>query len=281
MQRVSGGYTIIEVTIVLAVSVALLAMSMTFLSGREGHTRFSQSMRDMQSKMQDWLNDVSTGNAGGVSGTNIGDIHCKLAGSLPQIKNTGSPPGDPDCIFLGKAIQFTDKNSPPTADQDKKIYVYSVFGRRVLGSGDPVGSLLEANPVPATGLGANGNQSFTEEYNIQGGTKVKSITDGSGGTSHMAGFYLSFNQLAANKNGSQDIRSYQYNLSSNQIPANASGGDIVNNCVQLRDPCAGTPASLTNWQICFENDSNNDTAVLSVTSNNGLGVSTNLEFKAC
>lgn len=282
MQRVSNGYTIIEVLIFLAISGMLLIIAFTFLSGSEAHTRFSQSMHDMQSKIQDWTNDVTTGFAGNISGTTNGSIHCKLAGQKPQITDNGNPSGNPDCIFLGKAIQFTDSNSPPISGQESKVYAYSIFGRRLDSSGNLVGDLADANPTAATGVGNNGKTDLTEEYDIGGGAKVLSVTSAGVANSHMAGFFLSFNQLNNSTNGSEDLKAYQYSLTNNNAkPADQdSAQGPVDTCISLATPC-DTLNALQSWVICFGNDSNNDTAVLTISSSNGTGATTNLEFKAC
>jgi hypothetical protein len=303
MQRVSSGYTIIEVLIFLAVSGFLLVVSITFLSGREGHARFSTSMRDMQSKMQDWLNDTPSGFAGGQSGTNNGDIFCRVVGTKLQIKDTGTPPDSPDCIFLGKAIQFTDSTTSHNAGQESKVYAYSVFGRRTLidatGSERLVANIPEASPTPAVpipSVSGSNKVNLTDTYTLGGVTKVLSVTsqaiNSSGGIinghSHLAGFFLSFNQLSANRNGSQDLKSYLFNLPNNEDPGTTSS--TVDDCIGLSGSCAKTPNSLSDdlwpqamasWQICFGNDGNSDTAVLTIGTSNGFGASTRLDFKAC
>lgn len=304
MQRVSDGYTIIEVIIVLAVSGFLLVSAMTFLSGRESQVRFSQSMRNLQSKLQDWINDVPTGFAGGASGkTDLSTIRCMLAGDRPQINRVGGGPNRADCIFLGKAIQFTDASAPPSDGQASNIYAYSVFGRRALnepsGGERLVANLIEANIVPAVGLGTvSGTMDLTETYTLGGGAKVLSITSQAvnaagatvNGTSRLVGYYLSFNQLAANRNGSQDLRSYVYNLQANALPGNVD--PAVDECISLKpgSGCQKTPVGLPNdaWPqgmrevaICLGNDSNSSTAILTLSSSNGLGASTKLEFTPC
>jgi hypothetical protein len=302
MQRVSDGYTIIEVLIFLAVSGFLLVVSMTFLSGKDAHTRFSASMRDVQSKFQDWLNDVPTGFAGGQSGTLNGNTYCVNPGTKVQIRNSGTPPNNPDCIYLGRAIQVTDSSFATDPTQASKIYSYSVFGARSDSGGELVSNIVDANPVPVVGIPSISGSSvdFTDTYKVNGGAKVLSVksqaVDYTGaslsGSSHLAGFYLSFNQISANRNGSQEVKSYVYNLPNNELPGNSGSGsnNNIDDCLgmissackwQVSAPKNQWPAALQEWDICFGNDVNSDTAVLSVLSSSGLGASTNLEFKAC
>ena len=164
----------IEVLIFLAISSFLLVVSITFLSGREDQNRFSQSMRDIQSKFQDWINDVSTGYPGATSGnTGLSSLRCDIPSGNGRInvKSVGVGPRTPDCIFLGKAIQVTTVASPPSSGQESKIYAYSVFGRRVLTAGGEerlVSNLVEAVPVPVVGIpGVSGSWvDFTEAYDL-------------------------------------------------------------------------------------------------------------------
>lgn len=276
MQRVTEGFTIVEVMIVTAVSVILVGVSMTFLSGREGHTRFSQNMRDMQSKMQSWLDDVSNGFPYGTTSA----YHCQLGGSAVQIINGARPAGaGGDCIFLGKAIQFVD------GPANNSVYAYSVFGRRLSpSSGDLSANIQDTGSVPAANTGDTGSAQLTETYTLGSGTTVKGIAKSSGvggDISHIAGFYLSLNtDQAIGQNGETNLKAYQYNIGNT---AGISGQAVA--CIENHSPCGlGTGTEqlpLTDWEICFENNSNADTALLTVSTVAGLGPSTKLEFKAC
>ncbi len=310
----SGGYTIVETMIFLAVSAFILFISFIFLSGRDDHVRFQTSMRDTQSKIQDWLNDVTDGFAGGSNGVN-GNYHCFSNGGKIEIDTGQANPANPnqsdaECIFLGKAIQVTDDTSSTAPDQNKKLYAYSVFGDRTISDGTDtrlVANLEEAKPFAAVSDGSCGQcADLSEEYDLNGTTKVLKVTSSkidpdtgsvvTGGLSHLAGFYLSFNKLAANQNGNSDIRPYLYNLNESAYPATDSGNGLrVRDCISLqgtdcprpftRGGGGSTPSqwpeSLSSWQICFGNDSNDDQALLTITSSNGVGVDTKLEFKTC
>ena len=318
-RRKIGGFTIVEIIIFLAISGVLFGAAVTFLSGSDAHNRFSQSMRDTQSKIQDYLNDIPTGFANGTGGTS-GQSHCKSTGGFIHIDkdpaNASPPQNTGDCIFLGKAIQFTDTTDPADSDQlagqESQIYAYSVFGNRTITyrteDTRPVVNLSEANPFAAanTGSGANGsgNADLTEEYTITGGAKVKRIVQSSGvavdathpgGDSHLAGFFLSFNQLVAANSGSASLTAYQYPIGGNHVPANLTSSSHyidIDKCIRLdTNPLNGVdcrlfgnataPPPMTNWQICFDNSSNNDTAILTISSVSGLNVATKLDFTPC
>jgi type II secretory pathway pseudopilin PulG len=316
MQRVSSGYTIegfdknskgftiVETIIVLAVSSLFIGMSLYFLSGSTESNRFSQSMRDIQSKVQDWINDVPTGFATGENKNGLTEVQCTKIGGTdgePKIDTVVGTRASGDCIFLGKAIQFTDSSSPPTPNQDRQVYVYSVFGIRNtkdgLGGERQTGNLVEAHPAAADSKENNGTADLTEMYKLTGNSKVLSVCTGTpcagnANSSHLAGFYTSFNQQSVTGSGAQDVRAYQYPLNGNQYPANYRGfpSTPADKCLDLSSvSCAKGPATpddqwppaMGEWKICFGNDSNNKTAMLTISSSNGFGAKTKLEFVAC
>ena len=271
-RRTPLGFTLVEALIVLAVSGMILLTAVIFMSGRESSTRFSQSMRDIHSKMQDWINDVTTGYPGSAVGQ---DNYCVLNGSRPLINSKAisgsSPTSSPDCIFLGKVVHFRS--------DDTKVYAYSVFGRRALPSGNLVTSLSEANPVVAVGTTSaaynSGTADLTEAYQLKGGTRIKSIIEPTGtDRSRLGAFYLSFNPTSVKTNGSADLVAYQLPFSSNAAP-----GQSVYNCISMVS-CA-SPTTLSNWQICFESSDQSQTAAITVSASGGSGVATSLGFKQC
>lgn len=276
MSSVSRGYTIVELMIVMALSLMLVLMAATFLAGRKGHTEFSQSMRDLQSRLQSWIDDVPNGFAFG-SNTNS---YCKTGGVSVQINQGARPGGNkPECIYLGKAIQFSD--NPST-----QVYAYSVFGQRLDSAGNLVSTIEDAGPTPASGTAGTGNADFTETYNLKGGAHLKKIIQssgvtGSGQNSHLAAFYLSLNtDEVVGQNGNSNLVAYQYPVGNQP---NVNDPQVIH-CIQNLGTCkmAVHPPFLTKWELCFDNDSNKDTALLTLQANSsGLGISTKLEFKTC
>lgn len=282
MQSVSRGYTMVEIMIVLAISALMILIATTFLAGRQGHTQFSQSMRDLQSKVQSWLDDVPNGFAFGSNGT----AYCAILGSSVRIYNSGRPANaTPDCIFLGKAIQFND------GPDNNQVYAYSVFGQRADNNGNLLGTIKDTGPEPAAGKCGN-CADFTETYTLKDGTHLKKVMKSSdvpaaSNDSHLAGFYLSLNtdKKSVGQNGQTDLIGYQYPFISS---TNAPNDNSVIQCLEDMPPdCQFTagqtePAFLSDWELCFDNNANDDTAVLTITGGtNGQGIATQLEFKSC
>jgi hypothetical protein len=135
--RLYGGYTIIETMIFLAVSGAMIVAVMLLISGQQGRTQFSQTVRIFESQVQDIANDVSTGFASYDFGTGNA---CYIDGTGVRF-GPSVPAGAQRCIFIGRAIQFA-----PDGD-NKKITIYTIVGRQRNNSGQEVTSLAAASPL--------------------------------------------------------------------------------------------------------------------------------------
>lgn len=119
------GFTIIETLIVLAVTSALFIGALALIGGRQGKTQFAQSARDVESQLQQIMNEVSSGYYSSTE-----DFKCEKSGGKPVIETVslGTPPeqgSNKDCIFMGKIIQMSIDN-PDAAT----FNVYSLVGLR-------------------------------------------------------------------------------------------------------------------------------------------------------
>jgi len=285
MERIIGGYTIIEVMIFLAISSLLFVSAVIAVGGQQAHTEFSTSMRDMNSKMQDWINQVIAGFSGSESASGASTYSCgydPLGYPVLNTTTTTERGANPECIFIGKAVQVN--TSPPF---NESIAVYTVLGRRTVAvSGELVGNLRDAQPAPAS-FDKGG---LAESYPIQNGARFKCVmkadgTDCEPNGSRMAGFFLSLNtQQNTSQTGSQSLNLYQYSLYKDVDPRTPP----IENCIKLTGPdCFVPPAPasplspLSKWRLCFVSTRNSDTAVLSVTSASGIGAAVNLAFDPC
>ncbi len=108
-KRKQAGYTVIEVMIVLSVSVILFTSAIAGYSYQNRKTEFTNAVRDMESTIQDLLNDVSTGYY-----PNAGNFTCSRSGSpaVPELDDSGaSEQGtNQDCIFIGKAVNVANNS---------------------------------------------------------------------------------------------------------------------------------------------------------------------------
>lgn len=104
-----GGFTIIEVMIVLVVSGALFVSAAVLISGRQNQTAFDQAIRQVQSQVQQALNEVAVGYY-----PNSSNFECEAVGGFPELTPGSSAQGtNSNCIFLGKALQFQVGTAKP------------------------------------------------------------------------------------------------------------------------------------------------------------------------
>lgn len=181
MKRRAGaqGYTLLEVMIVLAVSGGLLVAAMALISGQRQKTEFSQAIREIESQIQDVINDVATGYY-----ANTGNFQCDrvVVGSVerPRLQTAASSAQgtNRDCVFIGRVMQFGVASS-----NSEQFNIYNVVGLRQALSGGSYGNsqtLTQARPTamaPGTGVTANYPDS-TEVKKLQYGLTINSIRVG-------------------------------------------------------------------------------------------------------
>ncbi len=136
-----GGFTIIEVLIVLAITGALFVSAAIMISGRQNQAAFDQSIRQIQSQIQQTLNEVTTGFY-----SNNTNFQCTaaVAGQPPTLSAGSAAQGtNSGCIFLGKALQFKVGTTLP-----EEFVTYTITGLREGGGvGVESTSLAQARPA--------------------------------------------------------------------------------------------------------------------------------------
>jgi type II secretory pathway pseudopilin PulG len=292
MKPAMGGYTLLEVMLFLAISSILFVFSGVVLQGQGARTEFVSSMNDVNSKMQQWIDQVRNGYTSSNAG--IGDYNCSLdASGNPKLTVPGVGPANKvgtnlSCIFLGKAIMVNGSVGSGPHDVNDKIYAYTVLGRRTYddGSGQTnVNNLQNANPTAAiyetTGDGVP-DINLTESYKIPNGVLVKNVyVKGTPGPNGLVGFFT--DPTSANNS----LLAVQYPLTTNVDPLawSTTAWDIPQ-CINLNLPSnncqrAGAPGNLwpmSEWDICFESTHDDELALLRVISSNGAGVVTKLDM---
>ncbi len=201
-----GGYTIVEVLIFLAVTGALFVAIFPTISGQQRKTEFRQAVKDVETRLQDVMNDVSTGYYPEI-GSNY---KCTIQGNRPKIEASaadGHGQGtNEDCIFIGKVLQFGE-DTGGTVDQSK-LRIYTVAGLRLTNTGEQVKAVKEANPMPVD-PGANSTLDLTEEVELLYGLKIihSDIVGGSSALDKhsLIGIFTTFGQTVSGnlESGSQ------------------------------------------------------------------------------
>lgn len=183
------GYTIVETMIFLAVTAILFASAMVAIGGRQATVQFNQGVRDAQSKLQDVINQVSTGFYPDAS--NFTCSASATTATRPTFTATASKQGTSDsCTFLGKVVQFG-----LGTDQDG-YNVISVASRRVTASSDgltglDVSSLAQALPTALSPIDASDvtTPDITQKLAFQYGVQATRVTVPDAGGSYASDDY--------------------------------------------------------------------------------------------
>ena len=265
MKR-QAGFTVIEVSLVIAVTGVLLVGATKALRGTNTETAFHTSLRDIQSKIQNTAKEAANSLF-----PNDAKYDCTLVADSAGVKRptlTTSPQsfigGDQDCVFLGKAIQVIKTQAV--------LNIYSVLGVRTYTSGGktlPANTFALAAPTPAMAASADLTESYTPPT---GSIRLLSAHyDASPNTeTDMAGYY---NDPAGISGSTGRLLTKTYQFTSN---ASNPRQDVAN-CIQ-ETGC--TALSLQHWLLCYEDASKQRTAVIDIYSGNS-GISSKLTDKVC
>jgi hypothetical protein len=217
----------VEVMIFLAVSGVMFIVAAGFINGKQSNSEFRQGMNEINSNIQQVINDVSNG----VYPTG-GDFACQASASGAvtfggPVKALGTNKG---CAFMGKIMQFA------LSGTDSQGYnTYTVVGRQFQTDDStllPPANFNEAHPVAVTGSGLSaGSQNLTVRQDLKWGVRVDQIYNGD--TSHPVGAIGFFAGFASNQSGdlasgastpiAVAIPNSQLNQSSNAIDSWVSG----------------------------------------------------------
>ncbi|HSX46452.1 MAG TPA: hypothetical protein VLF87_00465 [Patescibacteria group bacterium] len=261
----SGGFTIVETMIVIAVTGMMFLSAMIFISGQQAKTEFTQAAHETEAKINDVLNDVSTGVY-----NNKGDFSCDYVGGAPGngiIITPGAKAqgANGDCIFIGKVIQFA-----PNSAKDR-LRIYSIAGQRQNISGQEVQSILDAKAKTlANGNGGLGRDEY-EDFDLPYGLTVGNVTYSNGRPTGGMGVFTQFGSYSTPgtlKSGSTNTDLVAFNGLVNQL-----GPDFVDQVnTALQDPAA-LPTSYTKnptdgITICFRSGGTDQHATMVVGGNN-------------
>ena len=261
-----------EVMIFLAISGIIFAAAATLFQGQQGKTQFEQGMRDLASKIQQYVDQVGSSEFNGG-----GQYNCAISNSTGRAElsagnaNTGTNQG---CVFLGRAIQVLPGQP--------NVYIYSVLGSQYDSNGDTVTSYAGALPEPAFNTGAD----ISEEYDTTWGKVLSSkvtYTSGSTVNSTLVSFYNSLQDgyQKSGAAGGPSITARGYNYNDNSLSSIKS--TALKSCLEEQSAngvdCTNTP-TINNWSACFASTGSSQTAILSVTST-PAGITTDANFTSC
>lgn len=242
----------------------LFISAAALISGQQRKTEFTQAVRDLESRLSDISNDVSTGLY-----TNTNNFQCQVVGTTLTISSgTNQQGGNTGCIYLGKVLQF----SPDTGTD--KIRILSVVGKQRTGnngvSGTETTSLTEATPQ-AIAPGSSPRNTVpdgSETIQLGGGANIGWVRSKNGAVESpiaALGLLSSFASYSAGHLDSGALQVDTYSLGSGPGQSLTAISDMVatnqGSWYSNKNPNGGT-------QICVNSGGGDQHAILTIGGTN-------------
>lgn len=276
------GYTIIEVMIFLAVSGVMFLIAAAFVSGKQDQVQFRQSMNDINTQVQQVINNVINGYY--PSGTSF---TCSVSGTGSlSITSGGNTQGtNAGCVFLGQVIQFGAGSS----GQNPNDYgIFTVAGSQygVNPSGGPVTTdppacfvavfsfpptcPTGADPTAVYPISPVNGINLTQTNVFQGGMTVTGMYDTQPSNKlRGVGFFSNFGQSGNNSAVTQSLQVVVYSGDVTDTSNNNQGSmasDINNTGSGMADKIETNPDVI----VCFSSGAGRY-GTLTIGDNNGSG----------
>ncbi len=172
--RADSGYTILEAMLFITISSSMFILAMISFSGRQQQVQFTQAVRELDAKILDTINDVTTGYF-----PNDGSLQCSIDLDLEQrpiITNATAENGqgtNNDCVLIGKALQFFPEDGDDDTENESLLYTYNIVGKRlVTPDGEVAQSLEESKPVTTSPTAPDSTNDVTEKSDLKYGLRV-------------------------------------------------------------------------------------------------------------
>jgi type II secretory pathway pseudopilin PulG len=276
-REFGGGFTIIEVLIVLAVTGALFVSAAILIAGRQQQTEFNQGIRQVQAQIQQVINEVAIGHY-----PNQNNFQCTAGASGPVITaGSGTEQGaNSGCIFLGKAMQFGITNTSP-----ERFVVFSVAGLQRTPAGKEVTTLAEALPKAVAPNSSQNLPDASVTQQLQGGLTTYRMWYNSGGIDRNIGVVAFVSSLAKYSSGNIVSGSQQVNVvpvDDNQVDSALDrtpidGADAINASLATspNNPAGGMAVFL-----CFASGGTNQSGLITIGNTTGRQLSVTLDIKS-
>jgi prepilin-type N-terminal cleavage/methylation domain-containing protein len=266
----SRGFTIIEVLIVLAVTGALFVSAAIMIAGRQQQTEFNQAIRQVQSQIQQVINEVAIGYY-----PNTNNFQCAPGASGPVLTpGTAEQGTSSGCIFMGKAMQFEIADTEP-----EQFAVYTVAGLQKTPAGKEVKNRAEAMPkivAPSTSQPATPDTTTTQQ--LQGGLTTDRMWYNNGAVDTDVGAVVFITSLAPYSGGTVTSGSQRLHI----MPMDGTSLDATmpatveamnaNMLTTAFEPTGGV-------FICFVSGGTNQSGLIKIGSNARL-LSVTLDIKS-
>lgn len=267
MKWARGGYTVIEVLIVVAITSAMLISAVTIFNGKQAESNFNQAMYDLESRINLIVNDV------GRSVFPADRYDCVTSSdNRPQLVDVGTrvEGSSQDCIFLGKAVE--------ARAGEENVIIHTVLGNRTYQAGAvrvPVTEFSQTRPTPATDN--NNAPVLTEQFSLGSGdarivwacsSDASACPPPNGQQHELVGFYNSLQPTSVPElQGSQALDTRTYRIISSSTDA----------CIK-EEPSCQIVRNASGWKLCLKSNNGKNTALLTINSS-PAGVTTQLQLK--
>jgi type II secretory pathway pseudopilin PulG len=256
--KMTGGFTIVETMIVLAVTGMIFLSAAVLINGKEAKVQFTTAVQNIQSQIQQTIGEVQSGYY-----PNNSNFKCLANNPNVSISSGTAQQGTNNgCIFLGKALQFglnTPSNTP------ELVRVYSIAGNRQSGTGD-VTSLIQASPTVVPQSTAN----ISLRYGLTAvSVKVtpSTVCSGANRNSAVIAFMSSLASVDAGGNllsGSQNVDAYPV------CGTNIGDGDDTStiNSKLSGSTALGTLAPPGGVAVCFQSGTTKQSGLITIGGGN-------------
>lgn len=265
-----GGFTVVEVMIVLAVTGALFISAATAISGRTNKTQFQQSINDIVTALRQNINSTAIGyypNTGNFKCTNSSGAMAVTGGANQQGTNN-------DCIFLGKAIQFGITGTDP-----QQYVTYPIAALRVDTAGEEVHDIATAKPaaIYPTAQQPNAPDDTTKDKLMYGLTVSKMIYNNNAGNA--IGAFAVISDLSTYSYSNSQLQSGSQQLILVPIATSTLNDTIGSAAAKINQKLPTSPTATAGIQICFDSGTTDQSGLVTIGGSGGQQLNVSLQIK--
>ncbi len=270
--RQPNGFTIVEVLIFLAITGSLFVLAMSAFNGEQARAEFNTSIREVDAKLQDVINNVGSGLY-----SYDGKIQCQIVANKILLSTVATAQGtNTPCIYIGQFIHFAPHGTP------SQLNVYSVAAKRIDSSGKEVTTIAAGDPlVIANGNGAVHNAfgpDTTDDFTMPFGLRATKVTYDNGAgpvPTGSAGFFTTFNQYSGNTLASGSTATDVVIITNPSPGINAPKAQMVDAIdIALNGGAANFIINPTNGiKVCLESDASKQVAVITISGQQSISTS--------
>lgn len=259
----SGGFTVVESLIVLAISGALFVSTVAVVSGQQAKAQFRSAMTDITSKMQSTINEAASGYY-----PPSAPFKCNGSGGGGNMTITSGNPnpqgGNEECMYLGRAMMFGIPDTDP-----QEYIVHTVVGLRQdpdSATGKEALTFEQARAEPVANQHGGINVDLSETKILQYGLKIKWMR-GPLDSQPLAGVAFVMNPSQASYGTGSELQSGATTVSIIPIESNNSDEDGITRdrgIDQITDTLQNGAPYMESARICFENGATGQSALMTI-----------------